>query len=771
MIKVHSKTNLSVRREHFGWFAAGIFALALVVRLLHLWQIRTAPFFALPMGDAQIYSVWAGQIVKGDWLGDVVFYHPPLYAYFLAVIYKIFGEDVLFVRICQSVIGALSCVLLADTGRRLFSKSVGVVAGLMLALYAPAIFFDGLFHKTVLAVFFLCVALWLLSKLVAEPRRYLLWLVVGLMIGCMILTRENALVFVMGILIWLLVHHRSLGKRCLIFAVMFLLGLAVVLTPVAIRNRIVGGEFHLTTSNFGRNFYIGNNENAEGFYKPLRYGRGHPRYELADDTELAEQEMGRRLTPAEVSGYWMGRALDYITSQPGDWLRLMAKKFALLWNATEIADTEDQYSYSDWSIPLRLAGYVCHLGVIGPLSLLGIWVTWHKREKLWLLYLMLAIYLVSVLVFYVFGRYRYPMVPFLVLFASAGLVGVRHLLGTKSAPQIAGCIAAMIVMAVFCNWPMMPKDIMRAMTYSNVGGELVLRGKFDEAVSSYRRAVRAWPGYAVAHYNLGNALKSQGKLSEAIYHYYCALQAKPDYAKAHNNLGIALVAQGKLDEAIRHYRYSLQIRPDIAEAHNNLGYALEQQGKLDEAIAHYIEALRINPNFAEAHKNLGTALIQKGVLEEAITHLKEALRINPDSADAHSNLGYALVRQGNLDEAITHFKETLRVKPDWVEPMNSLAWLLATCEQTKFHNPAEAIQLAESACELTNNENPSFLDTLAASYAAAGKFPEAVTTAEKALKIAQSSLQRRLAEEIQNRLGLYKAGRPYIESSPKLSPD
>jgi len=385
---------MSAQHEHFGWYAAGIFLVALLVRAFHIWQIHTATFFRLLMGDAQVYDAWAQQIAAGDWLGNGVFFQAPLYPYFLGVIYTMFGHNLLAVRICQAIIGALSCVLLADTGRRLFSKPAGITAGLILALYAPAIYFDSLIQKSVLDLFFLCIVLWLLSRLIDKPRRSL-WAWTGLATGCLILTRENAIVLVIAIVFWLLLYYRPLTGQHLVFVGIFLIGLAVVLLPVAIRNKIVGGQFHLTTSQFGYNFFLGNNEHATGYYIPLRPDRAITKYERTDVVQVAEQAMGKKLTPAEVSKFWTDRALDYITSQPCDWLKLMAKKFAIIWKATEMVDVEDMYTYADHSVPLRLATYVCHFGTIAPLALFGTCITWHKRRKLWLFYLMFAIYTAS----------------------------------------------------------------------------------------------------------------------------------------------------------------------------------------------------------------------------------------------------------------------------------------------------------------------------------------------------------------------------------------
>src|SRR5436190_22230792 len=132
------------------WFSGAIvaiFGVALGIRLFHIWQIRRAPFFDVLMGDARGYDAWARRIAAGEWSGRDVFYQAPLYPYFLGLIYSVAGRSLLIVRISQAVIGATACVLLGLTGWRLFSQRVGVVAGLALALYAPAIFLESLLQK------------------------------------------------------------------------------------------------------------------------------------------------------------------------------------------------------------------------------------------------------------------------------------------------------------------------------------------------------------------------------------------------------------------------------------------------------------------------------------------------------------------------------------------------------------------------------------------------------------------------------------------------
>src|SRR5688572_20376287 len=339
-----------------------IFAVALTLRLIHVWQIRSSPFFDVLLGDANGYDKWAQRLAGGDWIGSQVFYQAPLYPYFLGVLYSVFGRDLLVVRIVQAVIGSASCVLLGMAGARFFSQRVGLIAGLALALWAPAIFFDGLLQKSVLDMFLVCLAMYLIARLVYPPEgghhhthskqvvsgfSRIDWIALGLTMGALALTRENALIFILVIVIWSAQRplKRSLSERL----VPFVIGLAVVLTPVVIRNYAIDGGLYVTTSQFGPNFYIGNNPQADGTYASIRFGRGAPEFERTDATEVAEGSVGRSLTASAVSSYWTGRALGYITGQPLDWLRLMGRKTLLLVNRSEMIDTESQESYAEWS--------------------------------------------------------------------------------------------------------------------------------------------------------------------------------------------------------------------------------------------------------------------------------------------------------------------------------------------------------------------------------------------------------------------------------------
>jgi Flp pilus assembly protein TadD len=237
---------------------------------------------------------------------------------------------------------------------------------------------------------------------------------------------------------------------------------------------------------------------------------------------------------------------------------------------------------------------------------------------------------------------------------------------------------------------------------------------------------------------------------------------------AHNNLGNELLQQGRINEAIGHFQTALQIRPDYAEAHFSFGLALLQQGRMDEALSHFQTALQIQPGYVEAHNNLGNILLQKGDVDEAMVHYQKALQIQPDSVESHANLGNALLQKGRAREAIAQFQKALQIKPDYMEVLNNLAWVLATSPQASLRNGNQAVALAQRANQLTGDGNPVILGTLAAACAEAGRFPEAVATAQRALQLAGAQSNPALANIIRSQIKLYQAGVPFHQ--PEAAP-
>jgi protein O-mannosyl-transferase len=294
----------------------------------------------------------------------------------------------------------------------------------------------------------------------------------------------------------------------------------------------------------------------------------------------------------------------------------------------------------------------------------------------------------------------------------------------------------------------------------NLGAALYCLGKTDEAINHLREAIRLNPEHSMAHFNLANALLQKDRLAEAIEHYRTALALNPEYGEAQNNLALVLAKQGKRDEAIAQFKRALAIEPDLWPAHYGLGGLLIDQGEFDGAVAQFSEVLRLQPKHEPAWLQLGLARAGQGKPAEAVEAFSAALRIKPDDGVAHYHLAVALAGQHKTKEAVRHYREALKTLPDFPEALNNLAWILAANPDPEVRNGREAIDLAERACKLTEYKQPVMVGTLAAAYAEAGRFAEAVTTAEKAKTLAEQANQMEVAARNRTLLELYRSGQP-----------
>jgi len=518
--------------------ALGIFLLALALRVLYLYQIRELPFFDHHVGDAEAYIGWAQRIAAGDWLGDRVFYQAPAYPYFLALVQVVAGEGAWKLHAVQAVVGSLSCVAIYAAARLLFSPAVGVVAGLMLALYPPAIFFDGLVQKTGLGLLLTSSLLALLALFQRRPTAISIASCAAIL-GLLALTRENALVFAPAIPIWIVLRFSEVpARQRAAWVAIFGVGLAAVLLPVGLRNQAVGDTFAITTSQLGTNFYIGNNPEATGVYAPLVPGRHSPRFEGPDATRLAEQALGRSLSKGEVSSYWLGRGLDFAREQPLDWLALFARKLLLTWNALEVPDIEDIQVTADWSWLLRSLLSIFHFGVLAPLAAAGMFFAWSRRPNSLLLYWLTAVFTGSVALFYVFARYRFPLVPLLLPFAALALVESVRLLRSRDFEQLAGPLVLFCFSAVIANLSLVEAEPLHAVAYMNLGGIELQEGRLAEAERYLERGEELNPEYADLQLHLGLLRLAQGRPSEAEAHLLRTLQLEPEDPRARRALAI-----------------------------------------------------------------------------------------------------------------------------------------------------------------------------------------------------------------------------------------
>ncbi|HOX56929.1 MAG TPA: tetratricopeptide repeat protein [Candidatus Paceibacterota bacterium] len=307
-------------------------------------------------------------------------------------------------------------------------------------------------------------------------------------------------------------------------------------------------------------------------------------------------------------------------------------------------------------------------------------------------------------------------------------------------------------------------DPLTPLAHLNLGNALAKTGATNEAISAYTRAVEIEPGDALTRLRLANLLASQAEFEKAIPHYQQAIRLDPGHFAASSNLGSALAKLGRYQEAAACFAEAIRIQPGYADAHVNMAKLLAEQGDLDGALKGCFEALRLRPNNPELHRQAALWLSQQGKLQEAAGQFAAVAKLTPAAPGAHYDLGVALVKLGKSEQAVKHFKEALRLKPSWVQAINNLAWILATHEKEQVRNGPEAVSLATRACVLSSYNDARVMGTLAAAYAEAGRFPEAVAAAEQTCELALAAGDQGLAEKTRARLKLYQAGRSCRET-------
>jgi len=262
---------------------------------------------------------------------------------------------------------------------------------------------------------------------------------------------------------------------------------------------------------------------------------------------------------------------------------------------------------------------------------------------------------------------------------------------------------------------------------------------------------------------LGSKAITELDIEKASRFFGRAKELDPENPQIHLALGRLYFMVGQREQARLFFEKAIDLDPKSDEAYFQLGVILRREGKLEEAKQMFLLALDFHPDNPNVHNNLGVTLLEQRKFREAVEALNKALEIYPEHINARYNLGLALWSLGKTEPAVQEYRKILSVKPNWAIPANSLAWILATDRNKKLRNGIEGVQWALIACKNDGRKNPEYLDTLAAAYAEAGRFEEAVRTARESLNLARSEADADLAEEVEKRLHLYKAKKAFTE--------
>jgi tetratricopeptide (TPR) repeat protein len=621
--------------------AAGLFALALSVRLLHLYGHAANPTFTTPIMDQADYDDLARALLEQRPARTPLFWQPPFYPLYLAAVYAVGGPNPLLARVFQCLLGAATVVLTYWLGRRLLGENVGITAALFTALCGPLVFFESELLATGWAAFW-AVALLLLGLRAAETRGIVAHLAFGVAGALSISTRPTFLPVFLACAVWLLFAWRRAGWRTGRLAggaTAVAGGFLIISLPLAALNYRLNANFGIMPASGGINFFIGNNPRADETtaFRPGRDWRW---------LERLPRENGVTGDMWAQQQFFYDQTWQYLREQPLSFAAGLLQKTVQFISAREVPRSVDLYAFRRWSPALavltwKVGQFGFPFGVLLPLALLGLLSSWRRLPTpVWLLLMLQS---ASIVLVFVAARYRAPLLPVIAIAAAAGLLALPGLLRSDRRQRaLLGLLLAGTVLAQTLPGPFPAEQV-------NYSAEL------------YRLL-------AIRHYQ-------ENQLSEAIHRYQQALEYAPGDPDIHAGLARVLLVTGSAEAAVSHYETSLRTRPDVAVNHAALAAALEQTGRLERAAAEYERAVEIDPTYAKAYVNLGAIQRRLGRLEEAIAAFRAAVRLDPHDPIAHHNLGDALADHGDTAGAVESLRQSLLLDPGFEPARRRLAEL------------------------------------------------------------------------------------------------
>jgi tetratricopeptide (TPR) repeat protein/mono/diheme cytochrome c family protein len=292
-------------------------------------------------------------------------------------------------------------------------------------------------------------------------------------------------------------------------------------------------------------------------------------------------------------------------------------------------------------------------------------------------------------------------------------------------------------------------------------------GKFVDAEKELRQATSMAPRLARAWYLLADLLSSQGRFTEALDYYERGLERDPNNVRILEKAGAIHLRNSELAESKAIFQRVLEIDLDSFDALFNLGAIMLREQNTEAAIRYFEGAIQSRPKVAQTYNQLGIARGMRGELEKATMAFEEALKIDSSLADAHVNLAMIHEQLGRHKLAAQHYRSRLELPEPPITTTVKLAWILATSPDEAVRDPDEAVRLAELGAKVTERRVAIVLDRLAAAYAAAGDFQEAISTAEEALLLAKARQQVAVVQEIESHLALYRQKLPYRQPTVK----
>jgi Flp pilus assembly protein TadD/4-amino-4-deoxy-L-arabinose transferase-like glycosyltransferase len=638
-----------------------VFLLALGVRTIYLGEYASSELFRTPIVDSYAYHTRAQAWAATGRLEDEFFWQPPFYPLFLAVLHRATGASLLAARIAGVLVGSTTCALTHRLGVAAAGPRVGLIAGTIVALYGPSIALDAEILGTAWEGLWSVSLLLAWSALARAPlRRGPLALATGVAGGLAVLTRPTFLPFLLVAALWLALRLRS--QRVPLPATAGLLvalgcGFLAVTMPVAVAAGRITGRASFLPASAGINLWIGNNPDRE---RTLAIRPGSDWEELTHLPRAAGITLKR-----DTSRYFQKRVLEYARSRPLHLLLGLGEKGVQLASSREIPRNFDVYLLRDSSRLLgallwKAGGFGFPFGVLLPLALAGFVL---HRPRLGLIAAFCASYGAAIVLVFVSGRYRAPLVPALAVAGGAGLVALTELVRSRAWPRLAAALAAAGALGLVTVLPgpfAQERTNYRAEMEYLLGRQAVNRREPDAALAHLGRAVALDPGHADAHTALGTLLHDLGRDDEAVVHFERAIAADADQPLALANLARVLAERGDTVGAEEKLRLAVEADPYDPKLLVDWATALAWSGRHAEALEVFRRAHEMGGDDPALLHRWGRLLATLGSETEARERLEAAIALDPLHVEAIDDLALLLLRAGRRDAAVGVYRRAER---------------------------------------------------------------------------------------------------------------